>query len=218
MSNTLLCGIPQSFQYSATATLISFTTAVLTANGVTGNNGASYGQRHLHASPALLTHTTAALTTLTLSLLCISIILPCLLQPTKMHRALLALLSGFEYSLGLIMSGMASPEKVLQCLLITKPAIFDPSVPLVVIFAVLPNLARNIQRGFATSPSLADNFSLPVSRASESNGLFLAKNVAFGVGCGLSGVHVGSGTLRAVMQPIWGAAWVVGFLVGWQLP
>ena len=160
------------------------------------------------------THEIALLALFTVSLLGTSIILPHLLPPTERGRSLISILSGVEHSLGLLLTGLANPGKVLGSFSLREPATFDPSLALVAMFGVLPNLIRNALRGFECPPAMAERFYLPSAGDRRVGWRFLARAAAEGVGWGLVGMGSGSGILRAVVQPGWGAIWVTGFLVG----
>ncbi|KAJ6191730.1 YeeE/YedE family integral membrane protein [Bipolaris maydis] len=80
---------------------------------------------------------------------------------------------------------------------------WDPSLGLVIIFGVLPNLIENQIKGFKKPPSFAEVFALPTKTVQDIDKRFLMGAVAFGIGWGLSGVCPGPAVIRAFYQPIW---------------
>jgi uncharacterized membrane protein YedE/YeeE len=113
---------------------------------------------------------------------------------------------------------MASPAKVqaffafsLFPLDITK---WDPSLTLIILFGILPNIAQIQWRGFLKAPKFETKFSLPTKKMSDVDVRFVLGAAAFGVAWGASGVCPGPAVLRAVGQPWWGALWFLGFWAG----
>ena len=101
-----------------------------------------------------------------------------------MLRPLVALISGLIFGLGLIVSGMVSPGKVLAFLDLAGP-VWDPSLPLVLLSAVgvsALGAALGRRRG---APLLAPAFSGPLRQTL--NGRLLLGAALFGVGWGLVG-------------------------------
>lgn len=113
---------------------------------------------------------------------------------------------------------MADPAKVLRFFSLTDLSNFDPSLALVMLFGVGPNMLSylSLKEGIEKqkSPTLAPKFRLPTATVGDIDWRFVAGAVAFGAGWGLSGVCPGPGLLRSVMQPAWGLSWMAGFLGG----
>jgi hypothetical protein len=112
---------------------------------------------------------------------------------------------------------MAHPAKVAAFLSFPNLQHWDPSLALVILFGVLPNLIENQVRGFASPPSFADKFSLPTKTLQDVDGRFVIGAAAFGIGWGLTGTCPGPAVLRAFFQPLWGALWIGGFWLGGKL-
>jgi uncharacterized membrane protein YedE/YeeE len=125
--------------------------------------------------------------------------------------------AGLLFALGLHISQMAHPAKVAAFLSFPNLQHWDPSLALVILFGVLPNLIENQVRGFASPPSFADKFSLPTKTLQDVDGRFVIGAAAFGIGWGLTGTCPGPAVLRAFFQPLWGALWIGGFWLGGKL-
>jgi uncharacterized membrane protein YedE/YeeE len=122
--------------------------------------------------------------------------------------------SGLLFGLGLHISGMAHPAKVTSFLSFPILQYWDPSLALVILFGVLPNLVEIQYKGFSSPPSFASKFSLPTKTFKDIDVKFVAGSAAFGVGWGLTGTCPGPAVLRALAQPVWGALWIGGFWLG----
>ncbi|KAL1792731.1 hypothetical protein ACET3X_009238 [Alternaria dauci] len=125
--------------------------------------------------------------------------------------------SGLLFALGLHISQMAHPDKVAAFLSFPDLQNWDPSLALVILFGVLPNLIENQVKGFNGSPSFAEKFSLPTKTLKHVDGRFVMGAVAFGIGWGLTGTCPGPAVIRAFSQPVWGALWIGGFWLGGKL-
>ena len=98
-------------------------------------------------------------------------------------------LAGVTFSLGLLVSGMADPQKVLGFLLPTHADRFDPSMLMVVLGGVIPNAIHwaLMSKG---KPQLAwEKWSVPNRTLVDWR--LLAGAVVFGMGWGLAGVCPG---------------------------
>lgn len=100
-----------------------------------------------------------------------------------MSRMIVALFSGALFGLGLAVSGMANPEKVVDFLDVTGD--WDPTLAFVMGGAVLVTgiAFRFVLR--RERPVLDEGFSVP--RRNDVNGRLLGGASLFGVGWGLSG-------------------------------
>jgi uncharacterized membrane protein YedE/YeeE len=125
--------------------------------------------------------------------------------------------SGLLFALGLHISGMAHPAKVASFFSFPVMEQWDPSLGLIVLFGVLPNLVEIQRKGFSIPPSFSDRFSLPSKTFKDIDVKFVAGAAAFGAGWGLTGTCPGPAVLRALAQPVWGALWMGGFWLGGEM-
>jgi uncharacterized membrane protein YedE/YeeE len=140
-----------------------------------------------------------------------------LVGPHTLARVATQFFSGLLFALGLHISGMAHSAKVASFLSFPVLEHWDPSLGLVILFGVLPNLIENQLRGFSTPPLFAKGFSLPTKTFKDVDKKFVAGAAVFGVGLGLVGTCPGPAVLRAFFQPLWGALWIGGFWLGGKL-
>lgn len=124
--------------------------------------------------------------------------------------ALTALLSGLVFGLGLIVSGMANPAKVLGFLDLTGD--WDPSLALVMggaaaveFFAFL--IAKNRTRSF-----IGAEMKLPTASAIDSP--LLAGSALFGAGWGIAGFCPDPGLVALGMEEPKALVFVAAMLVG----
>jgi len=117
-------------------------------------------------------------------------------------RLLVAFLAGLLFAIGLVISGMTLPSKVVGFLDVFGH--WDPSLAFVMLGAVgvYATLSRLIAR--RTKPVLSDSFQIPASGAID--GRLVAGAAIFGVGWGLAGycpgpavVSAGSGSRSALV-------------------
>lgn len=125
--------------------------------------------------------------------------------------------SGLLFALGLHVSQMSHPGKVASFLSFPVMRYWDPSLALVVIFGVLPNLVDMQIHGFSKPPTFAGQFSLPKMTLRDVDLRFVAGAAIFGIGWGCTGTCPGPAVLRALFQPAWGALWIGGFWLGGRL-
>lgn len=135
-------------------------------------------------------------------------------EPPNAARNTTQFFAGLLFALGLQISQMAQPAKVAAFLSFPVLQHWDPSLALVMIFAVLPNLIENRIKGFMKPPSFAERFALPTKTVKDIDKRFLMGAVAFGIGWGLAGVCPGPAVIRAFYQPVWGLLWIGGFWLG----
>jgi uncharacterized membrane protein YedE/YeeE len=135
-----------------------------------------------------------------------------------MLKLLTALVAGLVFGLGLILSGMANPEKVLGFL--DLAGAWDPSLALVMMGAIgvgLPGfqwlMRRQLLADTSTDPSANTSASLPVTgcgvdlpTTTAIDRRLVCGSLAFGVGWGLVGfcpgpalVALGSGQIQALI-------------------
>jgi uncharacterized membrane protein YedE/YeeE len=122
--------------------------------------------------------------------------------------------TGLLFALGLHISGMSNSAKVTSFFSFPVMQYWDPSLGLVILFGVLPNLIENQLVGFKKMPSFADKFALPTKTFKDVDRKFVLGAAAFGVGLGLAGTCPGPAVLRTFFQPAWGALWIGGFRLG----
>jgi len=121
-----------------------------------------------------------------------------------------ALLSGLIFGLGLILSGMTDPAKVLAFLDIAGP--WDPSLALVMLGAISVGFfafRTAKQRGHTL---LAAPLHLPVSRVIDRR--LILGSLLFGSGWGLAGLCPGPGLVLAASGHSAGIIFVTAMLLG----
>ena len=128
-----------------------------------------------------------------------------------MKKLLVALASGFIFGLGLIVSAMVSPGKVLAFLDVTAPA-WDPSLALVLVSAVIVSAL-----GFAIgrrreAPLFAATFNGPSNRSLD--GKLLSGAALFGIGWGLVGYCPGPALVALSLGAPAALVFVIAMLVG----
>ena len=133
----------------------------------------------------------------------------------KIAKAFNGIYSGFLFGLGLHISGMVNVTKTIGFLALPTGKHFDPSLMLIMVFAVLPNIFvwKKIDK-----PLLEDEFHC--ANSTEIPTKFVIGNAIFGLGWGLLGVCPGPGLLDAVYFPQflgWLASFVTGQYIGGQL-
>ena len=122
--------------------------------------------------------------------------------------------SGLLFALGLHISQMSHPAKVASFLSFPDLEHWDPSLALVLLFGVLPNLVENQIKGFKLPPTFAESFALPNKTVQDIDWRFLLGAMSFGIGWGLTGTCPGPAVLRSFAQPGWGLLWIGGFWLG----
>ncbi|KAL4890994.1 hypothetical protein BDV59DRAFT_76300 [Aspergillus ambiguus] len=227
-SGHMLCGLSRLSPRSLIATAIFFTTALLTANLVSGGQNIPpcpsgvpcYTPTYPSSTEFLVMATTAALTFLTNY-----VIVPRTLDRSEKSRTVYSYLAGLQFGLGLFFSGMADPAKVLRFFaFLTDPSRWDPSLALIILFGIGPSLLAYLSKkpGKKTAdesekpkkPTLSENWRLPTATVADIDWRFVTGAVAFGVAWGLRGVCPGPAVLRAVLQPVWGLAEMAGYMLG----
>lgn len=126
---------------------------------------------------------------------------------------LTSLLAGLVFGLGLILSGMADPAKVLGFLDLAGP--WDPSLALVMVGAIAVGLIAFalVKRRDTTLLGLA--FKLPT--ASHIDGRLVGGSLMFGAGWGLAGFCPGPALVALGMGEIKAVVFVAAMLVGMGL-
>ncbi len=124
-------------------------------------------------------------------------------------RLVVALLSGALFGLGLVVSGMADPAKVIGFLDVTGD--WDPTLALVMGGAILvagPAFGLIFRR---RRPVLAEDFDLPDKK--EVDARLLGGSALFGVGWGLSGFCPGPAVVALIPALASGIVPVFAFVV-----
>jgi len=121
-----------------------------------------------------------------------------------------SLLAGLVFGLGLIVSGMANPAKVLGFLNLAGP--WDPSLALVMVVAIAVGLvAFHVARKRTTS-LLGAAMELPISRQIDRR--LVLGSVLFGVGWGIVGFCPGPAIVALGMGQAKAVVFVVAMLFG----
>lgn len=219
----MVSGLSRLSPRSLIATATLFASAVITSNilrplpmlatcisPITGEPVPCYTPSYL-STAALST-----LATITASGLFVSL-LPSYVSSKPFARTLTSFISGALFALALLITGLASPRKVLQSFsfLPGRTDHFDPSLALVLLFGVLPSVVHNLVRGFDKPPALESRFSFPRKTGwRDWDWRFLLGNAVFGVCWGAAGVCPGPGIVRSILQPVWGCIWLLSFWAG----
>ncbi|KAG9100976.1 hypothetical protein FS749_011256 [Ceratobasidium sp. UAMH 11750] len=147
-------------------------------------------------------------------------------------RRLVAFSTALHFSLGLVLSGMLRPSKILGFMNITPSAIragtWDPSLVLVILGGIIPQLliwqcclGAYIHRS-GSRPKFTETWSVPTVPANWRDGItprLVIGAAVFGVGWGLGGVCPGPAVVLVggdwrvdVLSRV--GAWMLGFVVG----
>ncbi len=221
----MLCGLSRLSPRSLIATAIFFTTALLTANFVSGIPPCPAGvpcyTTTYPSSPELSFILSATALTFVMN----TFIVPHALARSERSRLIFSYLAGLQFGTGLFVSGMADPLKVLRFFAFpTDLNRFDPSLALVILFGIVPSLVTYLiakpgrqasyDGGTIAKPTLAENWRLPTATVADIDWRFVLGATVFGVAWGLRGVCPGPAVLRSILQPKWGFAEMVGYMLG----
>lgn len=231
-SGHMLCGLSRLSGRSAVATAAFFTVALVTHHLA---HPSLYTEACPGNVPCYMPVFPSAPTVLSLTLLASSAILAAQTIPYFIAeasskatsetssdsqdgaRTATQFFSGLLFALGLHISGMAHPAKVTSFLSFPVMHAWDPSLALVVVFGVLPNLVTIQRKGFNKPPAFKNKFELPTKTLKDVDVKFIAGAAAFGIGWGLTGTCPGPAVLRAFAQPVWGLMWLGGFWLGGRI-
>lgn len=126
--------------------------------------------------------------------------------------------TGFVFGLGLFISGMANPAKPLGFLSFFHLSKFDPSLGIIMIFTVLPNIfIWKSSRIMKLKKPLIKNESFHLPTAKDIPLSMIFGNIIFGLGWGLMGICPGPGLMSLVLNKYKGVIWIMGFLLGYFL-
>ncbi|KAJ5096038.1 hypothetical protein NUU61_005394 [Penicillium alfredii] len=225
-SGHMLCGLSRLSARSLISTAVFFTTALLTANFAAGGSNISscgaipcYTPVYPSSSELVFMVTATVISSITNML-----IIPRVLRPSVEARTVFSFLAGLEFGMGLLISGMADPAKVLRFFaFLTDPSRFDPSLALIIVFGIGPSLitfltkkpGQFVEKGKpGAKPTLAEGWRLPTATVADIDWRFMAGAVAFGLAWGLRGVCPGPAILRTVLEPAWGLVTMGGYMLG----
>jgi uncharacterized membrane protein YedE/YeeE len=121
-----------------------------------------------------------------------------------------SLLAGLVFGLGLIVSGMANPAKVLGFLNLAGP--WDPSLALVMVGAIAVGLVAFHVARTRTTSLLGAAMELPISRQIDRR--LVLGSVLFGVGWGIVGFCPGPAIVALGMGQVKAVVFVVAMLFG----
>ena len=121
-----------------------------------------------------------------------------------------ALLAGLLFGIGLVVSGLANPAKVLNFLDVAGS--WDPSLVFVMAAAVIVTGAGYRTARFWGAPVFEANFQLPISAAID--GRLLAGAAVFGAGWGLGGFCPGPALVALTQGGASTIAFVAAMLTG----
>lgn len=134
-------------------------------------------------------------------------------MPNPIMSMLTALLSGLVFGLGLIVSGMANPRKVLGFL--DLAGAWDPSLALVMAGAVAVGLVAFAVAGRRKRSLLALDMKLPTARQIDAR--LVGGSLLFGIGWGLAGLCPGPALVALGAGARGAATFVVAMVAGMML-
>lgn len=129
-----------------------------------------------------------------------------------MNRVVLAMIAGALFGLGLAVSGMTDPDKVLNFLDLAGR--WDPSLALVMVAALavtLPGYAWLRRRGRAL-----DGASLPAAPGSRIDARLVVGSALFGIGWGIAGFCPGPALANLAHGSVEAIVFVAALLAGSQ--
>ncbi|MCC5872570.1 MAG: YeeE/YedE family protein [Gammaproteobacteria bacterium] len=128
-----------------------------------------------------------------------------------MPRALLtAFVTGLIFGIGLILSGMVNPAKVLAFLDLAGP--WDPSLALVMVGAIAVALPAFLFLSGRTRTVFAEPLHLPTRR--DIDGRLIFGSLGFGVGWGLAGFCPGPALVALGALRVEALVFVIAMLAG----
>jgi uncharacterized protein len=204
----MLCGISRLSIRSILATATFFATAVGVVQ-YTGTPGPS-------VPPSTnFGYTTVAL--LQIPFLFYRYIIPETI-PKQYYKSISSFVIAVHFALGLALAGMLQSSKIKNFLILPFSSSFDPSLALVAVGGLSPNLlAWLVQVRYAEKPKWASKFDLSTEQVDWS--LFWG-SVVFGAAWGWLGICPGPGiVLEGAFVEQWNIGfWILGFPMGRLLP
>lgn len=134
-----------------------------------------------------------------------------------MKRNFLILFSGLLFSVGLFVSGMTNPQKVISFLDIFGN--WDPSLAFVMVGAILPTFVLYRLIWKRQKPWFENDFHLPATQVLDR--YLILGSLVFGIGWGISGICPGPGVAN-VLAGRFDFVWFVifmflGFILGGRI-
>ena len=152
------------------------------------------------------------------------IVVPRKVCRSEQSRVVYSYVAGLQFGLGLLISGMADPAKVLRFFaFLSNLSRFDPSLALIILFGIGPSLftflmekpGQVVEKGKPIAkPTLAEKWRLPTATVGDIDWRFIVGAATFGLAWGLKGVCPGPAILRSVLQPTWGLITMGGYMLG----
>jgi uncharacterized protein len=140
--------------------------------------------------------------------------------PNRWYKPASSFAIAVHFSFGLALAGMLQPSKIQNFLILPFSPNFDPTLALVAIGALLPNLlAWLIRIRYADKPVFSEKFELPTIK--DIDWKLIAGSAIFGIGWGLLGICPGPGlVLEGAFVEEWESIglWVLGMTVGLLTP
>jgi uncharacterized protein len=127
-------------------------------------------------------------------------------------RVIAAAIAGLVFGLGLILSGMANPAKVIGFL--DLAGAWDPSLALVMAGAIAVGLIGFRMAGQRQQTLLGDPMRLPATKGMPIDRRLLAGSLLFGVGWGVAGFCPGPGLVALGMGEGGALVFVLAMLLG----
>ena len=124
-----------------------------------------------------------------------------------------ALLAGLVFGMGLLLSGMANPAKVLGFLDLLGP--WDPSLALVMVGAVAVGALAFFVAGQRTQSLIGAEMKLPTAGPADRR--LVLGSLLFGIGWGIAGFCPGPGLLALGMGDTKAVVFVTAMLAGMAL-
>ncbi|MEI7064396.1 DUF6691 family protein [Dickeya chrysanthemi] len=126
---------------------------------------------------------------------------------------LFSFLAGLVFGIGLLISGMANPQKVLGFLDITRQ--WDPSLALVMGGALVVGTLGFRLVGRMAKPLCVASFSLPLKKAIDKP--LVAGSLLFGIGWGMAGICPGPALVLLSYGTVKGWVFFAAMLAGMGL-
>ncbi|KAK1920679.1 hypothetical protein DB88DRAFT_506942 [Papiliotrema laurentii] len=189
-SGHFLCGVSRGSKRSLIATATFFSAALVTAN-LTSSTIPSLVAAYTPSHPSRDEFTTLfkIFAVLYGSRTLVRQALKLVHAPSQIQRRAPYVIAGLTFSFGLSMSGMADPRKVLSFLTIFPLEIFDPSLAMVVLSGVVPNVIHWLALEKGKTRFSWEKWSVPTRKDIDWR-LFVGSAI-FGIGWGLAGVCPG---------------------------
>ena len=124
-----------------------------------------------------------------------------------------SLISGLVFGLGLTISGMTNPEKVINFLNVTRS--WDPSLAFVMIGAILASAPFFYLIKNKNKPWFADKFSWPTLKEIDSK--LIVGSLLFGIGWGLIGLCPGPAIASISFMNASSFTFILAMLAGFSL-